>query len=379
MIENRVNPLPAAGPRPGALDVWRAALWFVRAQMNWLPRFALPAAGGQDPERVLVLIDGPNPSFDYYLAPRLQATSGQNKVEIIDTRTADPAIVDPAGAFVVLCRFLPRRWQVWLQGHEKAVAGIGLFLDDDLPALVRDHESPFFYRMRVASRGLGAWGYLSRRLNVLWVSTPHLARMFSAASPTVIGPVASSPDFAQARPRAGAIKRIAFHATEAHRADHVFAAEICRLLEQRRDDFIFDVRAGPRLAAMWDGRRAEVVPPIHWHGYRAFASTCAMDVMIAPLGATPANAARSPSKAIDAVRFGAAGLFADAPAYEALRGAAPMLASDPEVWRQQIETLLDDTQARENAADALRARVMSWTEAAGPLFPLPGRRGASVK
>jgi len=368
------NSAPTVGPRPGALDVWRAVAWFARAKVNWLPQFAPPPPGGQDPDRVVVLIDGANPSFAYYLEPRLAKGGKQRIVELVDTRTANPDALNPAGAFVVLCRFLPRRWQVWLQKHEKTVMGIGLFLDDDLPELVRDQESPFFYRMRIAARGLGAWGFLSSRLTALWVSTPYLATCCSASSPIVIGPLASGIDLDPVTPAAGAPRRIAFHATEAHKAEHVFAAEICRLLEKSRDDFVFDVRAAPRLGSIWAGRRADVARPVHWQAYRKSALSGAMDVMIAPLSATRANAARSPSKAIDIVRYGAAGLFADVPAYESLRGAAPLLAPDPDIWRQNIEALLDDARSREKAAQTLRARVMLWTEAATPLFPIPVRR-----
>lgn len=352
-------------------DAPRAAVWLLRAWLGAVPPMRLsPDAMGPAPSRIIVLIDGPNPTFDYYLAPRL-ALEQSRHVEIIDMRNVHPQMIDPSGAIVILCRYLPRRWESWLKAHWSGLAGAGLFLDDDLVRLVTDLSAPRMYRLRLASRGLAPWRFLTGRLQVLWTSGEELAAQFPLAQPRVLGPIPSAVDLAGLRGTSDGVARIAFHATAAHSREHKFAAQLCAQLQRERDDFIFDVIAGKETADIWRGLRAEIRAPIPWPHYRDPSSHPGIDILVAPLAPVAVNAMRSPTKAIDAVRFGAAAILAESPAYEALRGAATLAPFRIDDWHAAITSMLDDRALIQADAMRLRDCVASWQTQNAPLFPPP--------
>jgi len=367
-----LNELTVSEPRrSGARDVLRAFSGMARARAGLIPDLRVTGKRA-DPERIIVLVDGPNPSFDYFLAPRLADMPGR-RIEICDTRVRQPDEVDPRGAFVVMCRYLPRLWQNWLRAHERDVSGMGLFLDDDFAALVADKNVPLVYRLRLCSRALVSWSWLSGRLNVLWVSSPELALRHASACPLVTGPAAQSVDLTHPSiAPAGQPLRIAFHATRSHLQEHQFAASLCQMLERERDDFVFDVIGGEQLRGLWAGRRAEISPPLAWPLYRARTAQAPAAIAISPLAHTRANLARGPTKAIDAVRSGAAGLFADAPAYRELAAVAPLVPFEVTAWRDALAALIGNAERRQANAQELRALVTSWRQRATPLFPFEG-------
>ena len=283
-------------------------------------------------------------------------------------RSVTPQTIDPAGGFVILCRYLPRIWEHWLESHAPGLAGIGLLLDDDMARLVTDLSVPRMYRLRLASRGLAPWRFLSGRLHVLWTSGDALAGRFAQARPRVLQPVPSAIDLASPAERMGGPVRIAFHATAAHFREHKFAAQLCAHLQGQRDDFVFDVIASKDTAHLWQGLRAHVRAPMPWPQYRQLAGSNSFEILLAPLAPVAVNHTRSPTKAIDAVRFGAAAILSDGPAYESLRGAALLVPFELQAWRDAITNLLEDRTLIQQHADTLRAEVSSWRLCPAPLF-----------
>ncbi len=315
--------------------------------------------------RVLVLADGPNPSCDYYLAVRLAADT--LPFDIVDMRETGPDRIDWRGAHVVVCRYLAPEWRAVLTRAGAELARLTLFLDDDLEALAWDRSQPLRYRWRVATRGLATIRDLGAHLDGVWVSTPVLADRLRAARPRIVPPAPDPVDLLTSLDAPAVTPDIAFHATASHAEEHEFAMKVVTALARRRPETRFDVVAAGRLAAAWRRIGVEPSAPMPWPVYRARADRIRPALFIVPMMAGRANDARAPTKAIDVVRTGAAGVFSDAPAYRCLAGGLPLLPADPDLWAKETARLLDDAAERKGLAVALRKLVASWQASRLPI------------
>lgn len=320
-------------------------------------RIRLTATPAYPVRRVVVLVRGANPSFDYYLAPRLKGLSH----EVVDITKEPSDLQLREGDFVLVCRYMSARWNKRLR-VAKGLAGFGFFFDDDYAAFVTDPAIPLAYRLDVAYHGLYPLVRAAPKLTHLFVSTPLLRERFSAADPIVLQPAPSACDFAPVRssPDAGRL-RIAYHAQTSHLADHALCAEICRIVNRAYPDITFDIVGPPAAKRYWHGLSAAVFRnESDWVRYRSESRTMGADILIAPLLDTPLNRARAATKAIDAVRLGAVGLFPDLPPYQSLRGIIPLIDGGLEEWASRIIALASDKVQREHQATTLRAAVEGW-------------------
>ncbi|MBS7544286.1 hypothetical protein [Ancylobacter oerskovii] len=319
------------------------------------------AGKGSPRRRVMVLVRGANPSCDYYLVSRLARMDVG--VEVIDTRSRAPADVTLDGALVIICRYLPWRWLRALRAAR--LAGLAAFVDDDYPAMLRDRQLPLGYRALVALQGLLPLRLLASRQLRLWVSTPTLARRFAAWDPAVIDPSPGDDDLAA--PLAPPDDLLRYHAQLSHLGDHQLAADIVRRVLASRPRTRVEVIGPAAARPLWDfSDRIGFLGEMDWPAYRAH-TTGGGGVLIAPLRDTAVNRSRAPTKAIDAARMGAAGLFAAGPASALLAGRVPLLAADPAAWAAALLALLDDADAFTANAAALRATVSGWHRHAAPL------------
>src|SRR4051794_5481648 len=96
---------------------------------NLVPPLAASGRLRRRPTSIIAVVAGPNPSFSYYLSPRLDA-------ETMPVRTLDLGTI-PSGrelrdAFVVFCRYTSGAWMRAIEAHAGDIAGVGLFVDDDI-------------------------------------------------------------------------------------------------------------------------------------------------------------------------------------------------------------------------------------------------------
>lgn len=332
-----------------------------------LERWQTPPAGIRRAKRVLFLTFGPNPSFDYYFRHRI-ARSGLAAIEVIDTRAEAP---DPArweGAHIVVCRYLDPRWRRALGRSATMLAGFTVFIDDDYLALVQDPNLPAGYRLRVLRDGVSLLEALPRLQGRLLVSTPALAARYAPLSPMVLPPM---PGIEAARlPVSPASPVVVFHATASHDAEHAFVVEVARRILAAGQRVTFDVVASPHTANAWQGLPGVVVrAPMAWDHFRALPDTLGADLLLAPLEDNPLNRMRSATKAIDAVRLGAAGIFADLAPYHPVREAGPLLPRDVDGWAGEIGALLHSKPRLADRKQRLRRIVETW--ATGEAWP-PG-------
>jgi glycosyltransferase involved in cell wall biosynthesis len=303
--------------------------------------------------RVLVLQLGDNPTTDYYLSPRLEASG-------LAWTTADlrdaPDLGDPAGLWVIVVRYGASRWIRALRGA-RGLAGVSLMLDDDIRAMLFDGSLPWSYRSHVAAwHGRHAMG-LSVVVSEIWASTAVLAERCGGAA--VIDPL---PEADPPAPSAAAPPLAVYHGGASHAAERRFVIAVARLSPEVR----FEVVGAPEAAP----DNVDFVPETGWPAYRATQAGRSAAVALAPLFPSAVNAARAPVKAFDAARLGAAGLYADAPAYRGfVRDVVDgrLLPMRPEAWAEAIADLVAHPAMRLALAEAARARLIDLRRAPSPL------------
>ena len=328
------------------------------------PRMVLPEASypPRETDGILVLQRGANASTDYYLRPRLDPS--RLPVEIVDL-TGHPGgsslLADGGGQAltVVFCRYAAPGWLEALERVRERLVRVAFFMDDDLPGMMRAAEIPSAARGKVALHFGAHAARLSALCSELWVSTPELARRYAQALPRVLPPVP------EAEPPVPALQAsddlVVYHGTDVHARERAFVLEVARLLQARssgaRIELVGD-RVVARAAAGMSN--VKVTPQLAWTDYLRAQTGRAAAISLAPLFRSPLNDARAPVKAFDAARLGAAGLYADAPAY---RGHVQdgvdglLLPMEPRAWAEAIASLMDDPERRLRLASAARARL----------------------
>jgi GT2 family glycosyltransferase/glycosyltransferase involved in cell wall biosynthesis len=271
--------------------------------------------------------------------------------------------------------------------------GMPLFydLDDDLLGLPKDHpEAPLLE----AKRSLVA--EMARGCDRLTLSTPELARRFAAeADKSVILPnglderlweavVARHAPASASPPLAGPI-RLLVMGTRTHRHDFALIAGVCsRLLETFGERITIDVcgmtdmplPAGvgalspvPGRAESYPGFIAWLARQIPWH------------IGLAPLAASPFNAAKSPLKLFDYAALGLAIVASDVEPYRGCLADGKtglLVANDEAAWFEAIAHLIRHprriaelavaARAELYAPNTLAARASVWREACTSLF-----------
>jgi hypothetical protein len=340
---------------------------------------ALVASGRlrRAPDKIVVVIAGPNPSFDYYLAPRLIETGGL-PVEVVDIRDAPSHAHDAharlAGALLLFCRYMSGRWLAAAGSCLSEMAGVGVFLDDDVDTLAADPATPMLYKMRLWRLHLRHRPAFNRICDLVFVSNDVLAERYAQAVPRVLAPISGPLDEPLPRTDRGKC-RIVFHASFVHAAEHRWLRPIVRNVLASESGASFEVIASMPQSWWWRSiPGATVAAPLPWPQYRSASRQMGADLLLAPLVPAPGNRSRSWTKRIDAMRLGAAPLVSDANVYmpgpeeESL---GMCVRADPAAWTDAIRVLVRDRDRLNRLRDLNRAYVLRESAQARPLVPLP--------
>ena len=311
-------------------------------------------------DRIVVLKWGENPTYDYYLRPRLRGLHAIT-IDVSRGKSASTIALEH-GDYVLICRYLNRDWAHKIN-RASGLAGAGLFFDDDYVAFMGDRSVPLLYRLDVARRTILPLRRIRHRLTDIFVSTLVLRDPFRLARDTGLRPIPAEEDLlSPPGSLPGEPVRIAFHAQLSHLADHGFAADIARGLAGN-SNVAFDVIGPAQARNLWaDIPSVTFQSEIDWPSYRRRTGQVGADILIAPMLDTPLNQARSATKAIDAVRMGAAGVFQASPAYESLGEIALLVAGGPEAWITELRRLIGQRQVRDAHASRLRAEIEIWAK-----------------
>lgn len=312
---------------------------------------------------------GPNPSFDYYLAPRLAA--GGLPFEVRDIGQASSMGADPetwSGTLVLFCRYLSSDWLDALERNGDRIAGVALFLDDDIDALFSDWTVPNWYRLRLYAHHLRHRARLRGHLDLLFVANPLIASRHGIEAYRLLVPVSGPADEPRHRAETESV-RIAFHSTGVHAREHGWLRPVLRSALQVDSGVEAEVLAAWPLRMRWRGLpRTRIAAPMAWPDFRAKTARRGADLLLAPLLPTPANAARAATKRLDAMRLGAALLTSDADIFRPTKEEASLgmcLPCDPARWSKAIVDLALDRERLNRLCDLNRDFVNRQNEAIG--------------
>jgi hypothetical protein len=338
------------------------------------PRMLLPGAhyDRRTPDGILVLQRGENPSTDYYLRPRLAVAGVAVEIADLSDPPAGSALLSAAGAeslMVVFCRYASADWLDALERVRDRLTRVALFVDDDLPAMIAAREIPAAARGKAALHFGAHVDRLDALCSELWVSTDVLAGRYPAARPRVITPL---PEAAPPEVSAAAPELVVYHGTDVHDRERRFVLEVAGRVASSVPGAGFEITAGAELGrAAGKLSNLRITPQLAWPDYLAAQRGRQAAISLAPLFPSALNDARAPVKVFDAARLGAAGIYADAPAYRGfVRDGEDglVLPMDPQAWADAIAALLRDPARRSALAGAARRRLIEMG-AKTPRFP----------
>ena len=327
------------------------------------PRMVLP--GADYPQRatdgILVLQRGENASTDYYLRPRLRVPGAAAEIADLSADPGDCRLLQDASAsslMVVFCRYASPAWLDALDRIRPRLARVVFFTDDDLPEMIRAPEVPAAARGKVALHYAAHVDRLSALCSELWVSTPELAHRYVEAHPGLLAPL---PEAEPPGPAPADADLVVYHGTDVHGRERRFVLEVARLLQARSPAARLEVAGDRSLARAALGvGNVEIAPQLPWPDYLQAQRGRRAAISLAPLFPSKLNDARAAVKAFDAARLGAAGIYADAPAYRGhVRDGQDglLLPMEPSAWAEAIGSLLADPARRIALAEAARARL----------------------
>ncbi|WP_027486057.1 glycosyltransferase family protein [Allorhizobium undicola] len=337
------------------------------------PRLLGPGRGSprRAVRRILVFGRIPNPTVDYYLVARLEA-AGMPPFELCDIRNFRAAELEAEGSFVLICRYASPALVSWIERHSEVLAGVGLFLDDDIPAVITGEDADLPYRLFLWYRAVFPLRRLNRQLDCLWLSTPRLAAAIGETGARLLPP--APPAKLWQRPQAadcGDEVVIAYHATGVHVAEHRFLRPIIEKVLAARPQARFEVVAGPGASGIWKGlERCDVRLPTSWNSYLESMTSARVDIFLVPLTPSAVNDCRSPTKRIDVARLDAAGLYSASLSYGFGHDRGEIhLSHDAKEWVRAILALIDNPAERQAVAAATRAEVAAMTALASVGLP----------
>jgi hypothetical protein len=345
--------------------------WCDRAYRAVPRPHALASRNGRPPVRsVLVLRKGNNPTYSYYFEARLKALAPlPYQSRCIDSESLES--IDPAGLFVIICRYIKPAQLRWLERHRSELAGVALFIDDDIAALLTGTEAVWHYRLYLASMTLLPLRRLNRLLTHVWASTPALKEALAAGGrPVSLLPPA--PDTAEHLPLSAKSSKepvsVAFHATGVHGREHRFLVPIAQRVIARHPHVRFDILAQRDDRKLWlsaglPEHQLRIVPLMRWPEYHRHSRETGADIFAVPLMDNRENAARADTKRIDCARLGAAAIFSDSPAYSSRRHPGEIhIGNNPDIWVETLLDLADNPQRRDKAAQATRDVVAAMAD-----------------
>jgi hypothetical protein len=326
-------------------------------------------------DSILVLHRGENPTTGYYLRPRIERMDLPAAYADVDSDPASCELIGDEGGrsiLVIVCRYASAAWLERLEALRPRIARMVYFVDDDLPAMMRDPTLPLSARGKAAAYYGRHIETLERLCAEVWVSTPALAARQVVAAPVLPPlPDADPPD---AAPADAAL--VAYHGTDSHRQERDFVVEVARRLEMLGISARLEITGDESLRRACTGLASvTVVPQVAWPAYLAGQRKRFAAMLLAPLAPSTVNEVRAPVKMFDAARLGAAGLYADTAPYAGFVQNGRhglLLPHDPQAWAEAIATLIADPARRRGLANAARDRVLALRRRPSGFPPPPG-------
>jgi hypothetical protein len=292
---------------------------------RWRP-IRRPVEPSEPVLRWLVLQQGPNPSTDYYIRPRVEATGCPVVYRHIDQDAPTGGDLLP-GTRVVVVRYLTPQWAAALRRHLPRLAGVVYFMDDELldPSAWAALPAPYRHKLQ---RYCGRMHRpLAELVTDYWGSTAPLCERHAGRGMHCMPPLPLAEDAGRVpiRPVPGEPVQIFYHGTSVHidemRWLRPVIAAVLSACPLAHVEVIGDVEVN-RLFR--DLPRTRVLHPMGWPNYLSHCRAMRGHIGLAPLLPGQFNAGRSHTKLHDIERCGARALCAQQAPY---RDAPESLAS----------------------------------------------------
>ncbi|WP_217524779.1 hypothetical protein [Vibrio metschnikovii] len=304
----------------------------------------LAAANAPSP-RWLVIQERENPSFDFFVKPKLEAmqldwcscllAESPSQCSLLQLA---PSTSDEPSYHLLFVRYINAEWRRWILAHRQYIASIVFFIDDDLFDWQATAGLPARYRWKLWNYTLKHQKFLRKMNAELWVANEYLQQKYASWQPVICPPKTwSAPSISHT---------IFYHGSASHKAEFSWLKPLFeRLLKDFPQLSIELIGDGETNALFRHLPRVHVLHPMSWANYRALLTRGRRDIGLAPLLESGFNAARSCTKFYDICQAGAVGIYADHPAYrnqitDQVNGL--LLAMDHDAWYAAIAKLLQD-------------------------------------
>ncbi|WP_217512852.1 hypothetical protein [Vibrio metschnikovii] len=305
----------------------------------------IPAAANAPSPRWLVIQERENPSFDFFVKPKLEAmqldwcscllAESPSQCSLLQLA---PSTSDEPTYHLLFVRYINAEWRRWILAHRQYIASIVFFIDDDLFDWQAMAGLPARYRWKLWNYTLKHQTFLRKMNAELWVANEYLQQKYASWQPVICPPKTwSAPSISHT---------IFYHGSASHKAEFSWLKPLFeRLLKDFPQLSIELIGDGETNALFRHLPRVHVLHPMSWANYRALLTRGRRDIGLAPLLESGFNAARSCTKFYDICQAGAVGIYADHPAYrnqitDQVNGL--LLAMDHDAWYAAIAKLLQD-------------------------------------
>ena len=307
-------------------------------------------------QQLIVLGKLPSASVDFYFGSRKNQVKSYIELDVSHPafQTRLHKVITP-GAMVIVVRDIPIGILHSLLKFKASLAGVGWFIDDDIPDICSDRSLPKLYRSRLSGWYVKAKPVLEDLCSTLIVSTEYLAEKYKLSNPSILSPAEP-----EQKTTKGTSVSCFYHGSSSHVRDWEFIIEVARKVQQRNRNISFEFIGDHALYKQCKGiPRVKILHPMSWQDYLSMTSCRRMDIGLAPLMENPFNRARSHTKFLDICRQYAVGIYSsDFPYSEEIKAtnSGIVLPNDLGSWVRGIEklALLDRKELLANAQNLKR-------------------------
>ncbi|MFZ4115684.1 MAG: hypothetical protein ACOYK6_03050 [Chthoniobacterales bacterium] len=312
---------------------------------------------------VLLLEPGEIPTTFFYALPRISEQLKQKTHRYNSIASPPDSLALAQGTWVIIVRHASRSWLQALQHHVGSINKVTYLQDDDIPAVFKAHELPFFYRLRTWWRYYTTRSLLAKVVSEIALSTEELAARYSDVPSTLWEPLYP---YKKKRPvNHMEISELTYfyHGTITHRHEIKWLLPIIQKVQEEFPHACFELMGDISMKNIFQKiPRVRILPAMKWPNYYAYLVSVKYAVGLAPLLDTPFNRARSHTKLYQITCAGAAGIFSDIPPYskKIIHGSTGILSqNDPDLWIETIINLLQNKNQRETICSNASAAIIA--------------------
>ncbi len=297
--------------------------------------------------RAIVVEQGRNPSYDFFVIPQLQRLGYCVQRCSLADRVDNEALID---ALVIFVRYVSPAWRQRVNRIRFQLSGIVYFFDDDLFSWSAFSSMPLRYQFKLLRYAYSQQWWLKKIGAQFWVSTPFLQQRYSLLKPTLVLPkpvliLEDSPS-----PKTSDTITLFYHGSASHYQEVKWLLPIIQQVLAQRSHVKFEIIGNPEVNALLQGMpRTRVLEPMGWPAYLKLLGNSNRHIGLAPMLGLPFNHARSYTKFYDITAAGSIGIYSDASEFgqivkDSVNGY--LLPMQPQLWLDAMLRLIDDTGLR---------------------------------